>query len=191
MPLHLYRRHRPGCEGGHAAEARSGKFEERKKAWKRCTCVIFVSGTLGGRFSRKATGTADWAEAHQVAETYEKADFWTGISTPEPVVIPEPLAAPLRITIDEACNVFLATREATVAYPTFRKYKTFTKQLQSFADSRGYVMLDQFRPGDIDVFYTTSTLGPRSRPRCSSDFAASSGSRSTVNGCPSRWSVLT
>jgi hypothetical protein len=117
MPLHLYRRHRPGCEGGHAEEARSGEFEERKKGWKRCACVIFISGTLGGKFSRKATGTADWAEAHQVTETYETVDSWTGIPQPESVVIPEPVAAaPLRITIDEACKVFLATREATVAH---------------------------------------------------------------------------
>jgi len=51
------------------------------------------------------------------------------------------------------------------AYPTFRKHKTFTKQLQAFADSRGYVMLDQFRPGDIDVFYTKSKLGPQSKAK--------------------------
>jgi hypothetical protein len=53
----------------------------------------------------------------------------------------------------------------TVGYPTFRKYRTFTKQLQAFAGARGYVVLDQFRPGDIDVFYTTSPLGPARKPR--------------------------
>jgi hypothetical protein len=31
MPLNLYRRHRPDCEGGHAYDSRSGEFEERKK----------------------------------------------------------------------------------------------------------------------------------------------------------------
>lgn len=166
MALHLYRRHRPGCEGGHAEKVRSGEFEERKKGWKRCACVIFISGTLGGRFSRKATGTADWHDAHQCAETYENADSWTGIPKSAPVPIPEPAPAMRpRITIEDACKVFLATREACVAYPTYRKYKTFTKQLQAFAASRGYVLLEQFKPADIDVFFTTSTLGPRSKAK--------------------------
>ena len=125
--------------------------------------MIFVSGTLAGTFSRKATGTADWEKAHRIAETYLEADSWTGTRKPEPLL--RPPEAPPRITIEEACRIFLATREATVAYPTLRKYKTFTKQLKAFADTRGYVMLDQFRAGDIDVFYTTSTLGARSKAK--------------------------
>ncbi|HEX2342821.1 MAG TPA: hypothetical protein VHI98_20250, partial [Vicinamibacterales bacterium] len=68
MPLNLYRRHRQGCEAGYQEESRSGEFDERKKGWKRCACVIFASGTLGGKFSRKATGTADWDVAHRIAE---------------------------------------------------------------------------------------------------------------------------
>ena len=101
MPLHLYRRHRPGCEGGHPLEFRSGEFDERKKGWKRCACVIFVSGTLGGKFSLRATGTADWAEAHRIADTYTEADSWTGTVKPEPEPAP---ATPPRITIEEACK---------------------------------------------------------------------------------------
>ena len=38
-----------------------------------------------------------------------------------------------------------------------------TRKLQAFADRRGYVMLDQFSATDIDVFYSTSKLGIRSR----------------------------
>ena len=165
MPLNLYRRHRQDCEGGYPEESRSGEFDERKKGWKRCACVIFISGTLGGKFSRKATGTIDWTEARSLAEAYEKANSWTG--TPQPLSAPAPEAGsePVRVTIADAVSVFLANREATVTHPTFRKYKTFTKQIQTFAHSRGYVMLDQFRPGDIDVFYTTSKLGPRSKAK--------------------------
>ena len=61
--------------------------------------------------------------------------------------IPPPVdeQTPPRTTIAEAFGVFLATREATVAHPTYRKYKTFSKQLQAYADSLGYAMLDQFR----------------------------------------------
>jgi integrase len=164
MPLNLYRRHRQGCEAGYPEESRSGEFDERKKGWKRCTCVIFASGTLGGKFARKATGTADWVEAHRIAEMYAKADSWTG-KPPQPVVaVPLP-SEPSRISIEDAIKLYLANREASVAHPTYRKYQTFTKQIQAFADSLGYVMLDQFRPADIDVFYTKSKLGPRSKAK--------------------------
>jgi integrase len=164
VSLNLYRRHRQGCEGGHAADSRSGEFNERKKGWKRCACVIFVSGTLDRKFARKAAGTADWAEAHRVAETYSKAASWTG-RPPQPVVATPPPLEPTRITIEDAVSLYLANREASVAHPTYRKYKTFTKQVVAFADSLGYVMLDQFRPADIDVFYTKSKLGPRSKAK--------------------------
>jgi integrase len=52
-----------------------------------------------------------------------------------------------------------------VAESTYWKYRTFGKQLRAFADFRGYVLLDQFRPEDMDAFYTESTLGPRSKSK--------------------------
>ena len=164
MGLKIYRRHRLECEAGHPENARSGDWEESRRGWKRCNCVIHISGTLGGRFSRRSTGKTTWDEARAYVSVLEVAGSWDGKVTPR---LPEsvPAAGPPRITIEEACNVFLATREAAVGYPTHRKYKTFTKQLQAFADSRGYVMLDQFRAGDIDVFYTKSKLGPRSKAK--------------------------
>lgn len=165
MSLQLYRRHRPECEAGRPWQSRSSEFDERRKDWgKKCACQIHTSGTLGAKFSRRALGTSDWAKAHRIAEKYIDADSWTGTAPRAAVAEPAP-AAPPRITVEEACQVFLANREATVAYPTLRKYKTFTKQLLAFADSRGYVMLDQFRPADIDIFYTKSKLGPRSKAK--------------------------
>jgi integrase len=161
--LKIYRRHRPECEAGHPEDSRSGAWEENRRGWKRCNCLIHSSGTLAGKFSRRSTGKTTWDEAHAHVSALESARSWDGkVSSP----VPEPApAAPPRITIEEACNVFLATREATVAQPTLRKYKTFTKQLQAFADARGYVMLDQFRPGDMDIFYTKSKLGPRAKAK--------------------------
>lgn len=52
-----------------------------------------------------------------------------------------------------------------MAASTFLQYRVFAKQLQAFADERGYVRLDQFRPDDIDVFYTQNRLAPRSRAK--------------------------
>jgi integrase len=162
--LKIYRRHRLECEAGHPEDSRSGDWEESRRGWKRCNCIIHISGTLGGKFSRRSTGKTTWDEARSYVSTLEAAGSWDGKVAP-PLPDPAPAAGPPRITIEEACNVFLATREAAVAYPTHRKYRTFTKQLQAFADSRGYVMLDQFRAGDIDVFYTKSKLGPRSKAK--------------------------
>lgn len=164
MALKLYRRHRLECEAGHPEDLRSGEWEESRRGWKRCNCIIHVSGTLAGRFGRRASSKTTWEDARAYVSALETAGSWDGKVAP---AVPEPAseAGPQRITIADAINVFLANREASVAYPTYRKYRTFTNQLQAFADSRGYVMLDQFRPGDIDIFYTSSKLGPRSKAK--------------------------
>jgi hypothetical protein len=36
MALHLYRRHRLFCEGGHAEDSCSSELDERRKGWRRC-----------------------------------------------------------------------------------------------------------------------------------------------------------
>ena len=163
MALTLYRRHRTECEGGHAEDSRSGEFEEGRRGWKKCACLIHVSGTLGRKFSRKQTGKSDWKEAKAVVAVWEAAQSWDGPVTVEPA--PEsPAPASGRITIANAIAAFLAVREgAKIAPSTLRKYRTFTKQLREYADSKGYVMLDQFTSTDIDVFYATWKLGARAK----------------------------
>jgi integrase len=60
--------------------------------------------------------------------------------------------------------VYLSNREAAHIEPaTLRKYRTFTNRLTAFANSCGYVMLDQLSSGDIDVFYSGWKLGPRAK----------------------------
>jgi integrase len=164
LALNLYRRHRQECESGHPEESRSGEFEERKKGWKRCACFIFASGTLGGKFKRKYTGKSDWDEAKALGAAWEKAGSWddTPAPPPEPPHVEKP--APARITIADAVKVFLTHREgAKIAPATLRKYRTFTKQLTAFADTRGYVKLDQFTSADVDVFYSGWNLGARTK----------------------------
>ena len=51
MSLSLYRRHAriPGkCSGGHQPDAQTYESDERRRAWKRCSCPIYASGTIGG-----------------------------------------------------------------------------------------------------------------------------------------------
>jgi hypothetical protein len=163
MALTLYRRHRLECEAGHVEDSRSGEWEERRRGWKRCNCLIHLSGTLDDKFSRKATRVSEWFEARAIADAYEEADSWTGTPKVQPVVA-EPAPAKARVEIADACQVFFINREsAGLAPATLRKYRTFTKQLTAYADSRGYVMLDQITPADIDLFWANWKLGPRAK----------------------------
>src|SRR2546427_13093411 len=101
MALRLYRRHRKECEGGHPEDIRSGEFEEGRRGWKKCACLIHVSGTLGGKFNRKQTGKSDWDEAKALVASWETADSWDGKAEPVP---PPPISTPVlgRITIADA-----------------------------------------------------------------------------------------
>lgn len=163
MALNVYRRHRRDCEAGRAEDSTSGEFEERARGWKRCACVIFVSGTLAGRFKRKRTGATTWDEARAYSAAIEAVGNWSG----QPVLAapaPDAPATPARITIADATTIFLRNREsAQIAPATLRKYRTFTKQLTAYADGRGYVMIDQFTPADADRFYAGLKLGPRTK----------------------------
>lgn len=164
MALHLYRRHRTDCTAGRPNEFRSSELDERRRGWgAKCQCQIQLSGTLGGKFSRKSTETADWDEAKRVAKAYEEAGSWTGQPVVAPVA-PEPVKDKPRTTIAAACETFTTNREAAgLTAATLRKYRTFAKQIGDFADGRGYVMLDQFTPEDIDRFWANWKLGPRAK----------------------------
>src|SRR5207248_10554900 len=103
--LNLYRRHQKACAGGHPADSRSGEFEERKKGWKRCACLIYVSGTLCGRFERKRTGRSDWADARAIAAEWEHTNRWDD-APPLPKPTP-PTETDSRKPIADAIKSFL------------------------------------------------------------------------------------
>jgi len=162
MALSLYRRHRLECEAGRPEDSRTAEYQERQRGFKgRCRCQIHASGTVGGRFSRRSTNTLDWDKARAWAAVREAADDWNGST---PAALPVASENPLRLTVADAMKVYLASRKgANPTYATYRKYVTFTRKLQAFADARGFVMLDQFTTSDVDLFYGTSTLGPRAK----------------------------
>lgn len=79
MSLSLYRRHSrvPGkCAGGHQPDAQTYESDERRRAWKRCSCPIYASGTIGGHFRRVNTKRVAWDEAAAVAAGWEAAGDW-------------------------------------------------------------------------------------------------------------------
>src|SRR5258708_39745547 len=88
MALKVYRRHRTECEGGHPEDSFSGEFEEGRRGWKKCGCLIHLSGTLGGKVNRKQTGKSTWEDAKAVAAALENAKSWdrnAGIPASAPV----------------------------------------------------------------------------------------------------------
>jgi hypothetical protein len=107
MALTLYRRHRKACEGAHAEDFRSGEFDEGRRGWKKCRCLIHVSGTLGGQFGRKRTGKSNWEEAKAVAAAWESAQSWDGqAKIAESTAPATELASPGRLTIEKAIQAF-------------------------------------------------------------------------------------
>lgn len=174
MALNVYRRHRRNCYGGHAEDSSSSFLQERAKGWKRCDCDVHVSGTLGGRYARKTTGTAEWEQARLVVERLERAGSWTADAPPPAAPAPEPAAPPVpestpaapkaRCEIPEALQVFVAHKTASgIKAATLRTYRTFKKRLGGFAAQRGYQMIDEVTAIDIDVFWAGWTLGPRAK----------------------------
>ena len=134
MALKLSRRHRLECEAGHPEDSRSGDWEERRRGWKRCNCGIHLSGTLGGKFSRKATGTADWAEARAVATAYEGANSWTGELKAQPAP-PDPASEKPRVTIADACKVFLTSRNPRFGVRNVAEVPHLHQAGQPYADA--------------------------------------------------------
>jgi integrase len=163
MALKLYRRHRKECEGRHPEDFRSGQFEEGRRGWKRCACLIHVSGTLAGQFNRKQTGKSDWDEAKAIASEWERAGSWNGTNViPEPP--PEP-ASPRRVTIQHAVATFLAELQETIAFATHKKYRLLLNKFKEFSTARGYVMIDQWEPSDVREFRTSWAINPRTGAR--------------------------
>jgi integrase len=73
---------------------------------------------------------------------------------------------PHRTTIAEVSKAFLAKCEnRAIADATFRKYKTFVKQLLAFCEHRGHVHLEQLSVAEMDLFYASWKDGPRAKAK--------------------------
>ncbi len=163
MALKLYRRHRKECEGGHPEDTRTGQFEEGRRRWKRCACVIHVAGTLGKKFNRRQTGETDWERARAIADACQKAGSWDGEITPPPQPLPEPSLH--RVAVSTATKTFLDELQETAAFATHKKYRLLMARLTKFSEQRGYVMIDQWEPIDVRQFRSTWPLSPQTAVR--------------------------
>ncbi len=165
MALKLYRRHRKECEGAHPEDARTGEFEEGRRGWKKCGCLIHVSGTLNGKFNRRQTGKAEWDEAKALAALLEKANSWDDQSNIEPPLPPTAEATPTRITIARAIALFTTEFQEYAAPATQKKYRRILRRFQTFSDGKGYAAIDQWTPLDVREFRSSWPVSPRTAAR--------------------------
>jgi len=171
MPLILYRRHRKHCEARYPEDFVSGEFDETRRGWKKCGCLIHVSGTLGGMFKRKQTGKSNWDEAKAVAAQWEKAGSWTdvdpAVATSTSIVEPFSIAEPVSdrrvssITIERAVRAFSSEFSEYAAPNTHKKYKLILGKLIAFSKNKGYLMLDQWGPIDVREFRSSWSVSPQ------------------------------
>ncbi len=164
MGIQLYRRHTAKCAQRRPRHQLTFESDERRRAFKRCSCPIHAEGTLD-RFSRKGTGKTSWHEAKAVAAVWEAANSWDA-----PVLlslVPETgeaeAVSPSGVTVDVAIKAFLAECESRkIAESTLNKYRTFAKHLGEFARGRGRVYLEQFDRDTATAFRASWKDGVRS-----------------------------
>lgn len=131
----------------------SYEADELRRSWKKCACPIYASGTLKRRFIRKNTERTSWDEAKVIVRTWEDTGAWDGTAKIEQPVVQVPAPVPLedgRVTMERAIQAFAGEFSGTnAAVNTQKKYRLLLRKLKAFADSRGYVMIDQWTPSDV------------------------------------------
>ena len=113
-------------------------------------------------FRRQTAGQWEWEPAKTIAAKWEASTTWGKAALP-----PQPSEdAKTRISIAEATEAFLAKCDNRGIQPsTLTKYKTFTRQLNAYAENLGYVYLDQLSISDMDHFYASWTGSGHAKKR--------------------------
>ncbi len=133
--LTLYRRHLKRC-------SKAGD-----RYWKRCTCPMWVEGTVNGAYIRRSLQTASWERAQNLAQEIESAD--------------DPKASPAKkeepVTIKQAVDQYLAdARARNLAESTLSKLETiFKKQFLVWAKAEGYTLLRELDLRAVQTFRAT------------------------------------
>ena len=108
--LYVYRRHNPA------------RCQHTERTWRRCSCPLWVDGTLAGKRYHKTLKTRNWDTAQKMAQDLEAAGK------------PEPAAK----TILDATDLFIRDAEVRgLREPSIYKYRLLFKQLKAFADDKG------------------------------------------------------
>ena len=126
--LHLFRRHYPPCR-------------HKSRRYRRCTCPIWVQGSLAGEWIKKSLGVTSWEAATDLVRGWESAG---GIGQRRREIP----------SVADAIAKFLVDAESRELKPTsLRKYRHFLeKQLLPFAVSTGKTRLHQFDVETLRAF---------------------------------------
>jgi site-specific recombinase XerD len=138
--------------------------DELRRGWKNCSCAIYASGTLGTMFKRRNTERLIWDEAKVVVRVWEEAGTWDGAVkiVHSAVQVPAPIAPDnSRVTIERAVDAFTAEFQEHAAANTQKKYRLLLAKLKAFADSRGYLMIDQWTPIDVREMRSAWCVSPQ------------------------------
>jgi integrase/recombinase XerD len=165
MALNLYRRHGSKCAGRRILHEMTYEADELRRAWKKCSCPIYVSGTLNGRFKRKNTEQANWPEAKSVAAAWEAVGKWEGDTSvlvrQSPLESGESRTITSEVaTIERAVTAFLAEHSESSAPNTQKKYGIIMKKLKAYSAEKGYVMIGQWGPVDVREFRQSWQVSP-------------------------------
>lgn len=96
MALNLYRRHGARCRGGPRLHQMTYEADELRRGWRKCSCPIYASGTLGGRFRRRNIEQNTWTSAKEVASEWQKAGYSEGQA--------KPVEPPIETAVATACG---------------------------------------------------------------------------------------
>jgi len=136
--LTIYRRHQKRC-----------KHRLKGRKHRHCQCPIWVDGELGGIEIRESLKLRDWTRAQATVRDWEAED--SRVSRPE------------RKTIKDAWTEFLVdTAARNLDVSTVRKYRLLNRQMEAFAEPRGFrflaeldvAALGSFRAGWKDGAYS-------------------------------------
>lgn len=162
-----FRRHTADCTAGRPRHERTYESDERKRGYAKCSCPIHFEGVLDGSgFTRKGTGAITWDVGNRVVARWERdgnADATLAMVEADAPSASNP-ADSSTVTIQHACEAFLndaAARNLDLS-TTYAKYKTLTKQMQTYADDKGIRFLSQFGPRACFEFRASWKDGKRS-----------------------------
>ncbi len=149
--LNYHRRHTSTCEGNHPIRLYTNEYDERKKAWKKCRCPIYASGSLNRIAKRFPTKRTEWQDAKDLMAPYLAANSWdlnrppppSGAPPPPPVssgdndLVPE-VTRGKRETIPNAIQIYLGGHQQDESSSnTQRLYRYSLANLQAYSDQIG------------------------------------------------------
>src|SRR6202140_5078871 len=144
MPLTIYRRHLDTCK--HAGKP-------RRDAWsQKCSCPLWVQGSLGGEYLRRSLDLVSWEAAQDRVRGWE-ASGEVGVIKAD---IPDVADAVERF-FDDAKSRGLA--DATIG----KQNVLLRKQFLPWCKTRGFHALKQIGVNEVTEFRTTWTDSPISK----------------------------